>query len=167
MRHLATVIACVALAPGAPLAQVPRPVAVGARVQVTLAEAERQKQSAERGQRVRGTVLAARGDTLVLRLAPGVGPLAVPVAAVRRLEVSHGVPSRGVSALRAVPINALVAAVALAALYDADDMRFGVGSRAEAALLGAAAGAFAGATVGALWPHERWRRVPLPRGGGP
>ena len=164
MRRLAAVIALLVLAPGTPGAQVPEPVAVGARVQVTLTKAERQAGSAERGQRVRGTVLAAMGDTLVLQLASGVGPLAVPLTAARQLAVSRGVPSRWVSALRGVPGGALLGALPLAVLYDAEHTRLGVGSRAEAALLGALAGALTGAAVGALWPHERWRRVALPRG---
>jgi hypothetical protein len=147
----------IGLAPvSAALAQWPSELAPGARVQVQLPEHQYQS-DARRGQLVRGRVAEVTADTLYLAVTDSLGPLAIPRPLVQRVDLSRGVPSRGVSAIR----RGLVAGAGLALLSwgiaslddDADE--------GEAALIGGAIGLGTGALFGALFPRERWKKLKL------
>lgn len=144
------------LAPAAAAQRVvPDPFAPGARVRVSWRDLHRQDVG-NRGsfQVLRGTVLRATPDTLVLSLGPGTA--AIPRPAIAGMSVSRGVSSRGASALRGAVGGALWAGVlgAVAAINDRGGWQWDtVGDWA-------AWGAGIGLVSGATWPAERWRRVP-------
>jgi len=100
-----------------------------------------------------GTVVSDRSDTIALRIHPSLSVVAVPIADIRSLQVSLGVPSRSKSALlgaaRIAPLGALYGV-----LVEDIPEKF-----EERLALGLAFGAISGAIVGALMPLERWRRV--------
>ena len=123
------------------------------------------------------TVLAQRGDTLVLRAEGARDSLLLPAAGVTRLEVSHGRKTRVQRGLVVGLLGGAAVGAALAyAAYDPDPCAgsesfacvavFSGTSRGQdaglGAALGAVAGAAAGSVVGLLWRTERWQRVPLP-----
>jgi hypothetical protein len=104
---------------------------------------------------LRGKVTALAADTLYLAVADSLGPLAIPRTLIQRLDLSRGVPSRGVSALRRGVGGAIGGALvgwAIGALDDDID-------NGDAALIGGAIGLGTGALFGALFPHERWKRM--------
>jgi hypothetical protein len=74
--------------------------------------------------------------------------------------VSRGVPGRTESAARGAVGGALIGALVSLQWDDEDGEKHFDG---ENALIGAGAGALLGAVAGALFPHERWRRVRIPR----
>jgi len=140
-------------------AQFPAEVQAGTRVRVWIPETVRQEQAPEHRQLLRGTVESVDGSTLRLRVPGTAGSLAIPRAAVRRLDVSRGV-SRGASMLERAAGGALGGAVAFA--YLNDPRRSGgphYRTDWQAAGVGAALGAGIGGFVGLVWPYERWRRV--------
>src|SRR5688500_8181023 len=81
------------------LAQWPSDLVAGTRVRVEVPEQQYQADS-RRGHRLRGRVTALAPDTLYLAVTDSLGPLAIPRTLVQRLDLSRGVPSRGMSALR-------------------------------------------------------------------
>ena len=108
-----------------------------------------------------GTLVGSRGDTLLLLVGTGGDPLRVPRSAIHATYESRGHPSRWRSALRSAVVPALAGAAlrGAAAGIRRDD---GGPSPARAALSGAAVSAAFAAAKGALFPKERWERVPLP-----
>jgi hypothetical protein len=136
-------------------AQWPAKVAPGARVRVRLPEVEYQE-TIPRGHLLRGRVSALAADTLYLAITDSVGPLAVPRALIQRLDLSRGVPSRGVSALRQGVITGALSALMLVLLNQADETGHDDG---EAALVGGGIGFATGAILGAIFPRERWKKV--------
>src|SRR5215213_5535907 len=133
-------------------AQWPPQVSPGTRVQVRLPEA--QYQVGPRGQFVRGRVTRLADDTLYLAVTDSLGPLAIPRLFVQKLEISRGIPSRGISALQ----RGLVAAVLGAAtFYLVTEIAPDGGNPGDAALIGGAIGLGLGGFSGALWPRERWK----------
>lgn len=146
--------------PAAAFAQEAAPVPPGARVRIAL-----ERPSGPAGltplPALQGTVTSAGPDSLTLLLHPGATPVTVSLDAVRRVEISRGVPSRLESAFRKALLWGALGAVEFP-LLDRDERSFG--STREAALTGAAVGVVAGAAFGALLPRERWRRIRLPRG---
>jgi hypothetical protein len=135
-------------------AQWPEPVSPGTRVQVRLPEA--QYQVGPRGQLLRGRVTRLVDDTLYLAVADSLGPLAIPRSFVRKLEISRGVPSRGISALQRGLIGGVFGA---ATFYLVTVIAPNGGDSGDAALMGGAIGLGLGGLSGALWPQERWKRV--------
>src|SRR4051812_47588017 len=98
--------------------QLPPEVQVGARVRVWLPEPNRQMDGPVRRQLLRGTVDQVEADTLWLAV-PGVaGEVAISRAAVRRLDVSRGRPSRFGSAVERAVGGAFVGALFWGALND-------------------------------------------------
>jgi len=87
------------------------------------------------------------------------GSLAIPRAAVRRLDVSRGV-SPGESMIERAAGGAIGGAILFGLLND-PRRSGGPHYRTDwrAAGVGAAWGAGIGAVVGLAWPYERWRRV--------
>lgn len=140
-------------------AQFPAEVRPETRVRVWIPEAARQEQAPERRQLLRGTVESVDGSMLRLRVPGAVGSLAIPHAAVRRLDVSRGV-SRGASMVERAVGGAIGGAVTYALLND-PRRRGGPHYRTDwrAAGVGAAWGGGIGAAVGLIWPYERWHRV--------
>ncbi|HVD90247.1 MAG TPA: alpha/beta hydrolase [Jatrophihabitantaceae bacterium] len=141
--------------------QPPPDVKVGARVRLWLPEPYRQAEGPVRRQLLRGTVEGVRGDTLLLSIRGAVGGIAIPRAAVRRLEVSGGV-SRPTSAVERAVGGAIGGAVTWALMND-PRRKGGPHYRTDwrAAGVGASWGAGIGALTGLIFPHERWRRVRL------
>ena len=163
-RTLALLGAIVALAAPAVLhAQFPADIQAGARVRVWVPEPHRQMEGPVRRQLLRGTVQSVASDTLHLAIPGATGTVAIPRAAVRRLQVSRG-ESRIASAFERAAGGALGGAVSWAMLND-PRRRGGPHYRTDwrAAGVGAAWGAGIGAAVGMIFPHEQWRRVRLRR----
>jgi hypothetical protein len=139
-------------------AQFPAEVRPGTRVRVWIPETPRQEEGPYRRQLLRGTVESVDG-TLRLRVPGTVSSLAIPRAAVRRLDVSRGV-SRGASMVERAVGGAIGGAITFALLND-PRRSGGPHYRTDwhAAGVGAAWGAGIGAVVGLVFPHERWHRV--------
>jgi hypothetical protein len=106
---------------------------------------------------LRGTLLETGADSLTLQVHPATSPIRIAKTAVRRVDVSRGVPSRAASAAMGAVGGAALGALEFWLLNDEE-----FGSDGEAALVGAAAGAGIGLVTGALWPHERWHRFRWP-----
>ena len=123
------------------------------------------------------TVIAQRGDTLVLRSEGALNSVAVPLAGVTGLEVSRGRHTRVRRGLAVgLVTGAVVGAVASYAAYKPDtcgETELGCFlsplpefSRSDETVLGAIGGGLLGAAVGSVvglaWRTERWERVSLP-----
>ncbi|MGH7579277.1 MAG: hypothetical protein ACREM9_03840 [Gemmatimonadales bacterium] len=135
-------------------AQWPVEVAPGARIRVRLPEVQYQWDG-PRGHLVRGRVTGLSPDTLYLAVADSVGSLAIPRPLIQRADISRGAPSRGLSALQRGVITGAGGAMwglLTTGLYDEPD-------QGEAALIGGGIGLAMGAVFGAIFPHERWKRV--------
>lgn len=152
-----------AVTPTALHAQFPAAVQVGTRVRVWMPEPHRQSEGPARRQLLRGTVQGIGVDTLRLMIPGAVGSVAIPRASVRRLELSRG-PSRPAGAVERAAGGAVGGAVFWALMND-PRRSGGPSYRTDwrAAGVGAAWGGGIGALTGLLFPHERWRRVRLPR----
>jgi hypothetical protein len=156
--RLLLVIGLLVVAPTLAVAQFPAEVRPGTRVRVWLPEPTRQDEGPDRRQLLRGTVESVDGS-LRLRVPGTTGSLAIPRAAVRRLDVSRGV-SRGASAVERAIGGAIGGAITFALLND-PRRKGGPHYRTdwEAAGVGAAWGGGIGAVIGLAFPHERWHRV--------
>lgn len=160
-RHIAAAAAALLFLPALSLAQFPERVQAGVRVRVWLPEAHLQEKGPWRRQQLRATVAGVSTDTLMLSVRGTVGTLAVPRAAVRRLDVSKGV-SRGASAVERAIGFAIGGAITAALENDPGGTRWPNYNRTwRAAEEGAKWGAAIGAVVGFVFPTERWRRVRL------
>jgi len=158
MRTL-TVIGVLLIVAQTAAAQFPTEVQSGARVRVWLPEPVRQEQGPERRQLLRGTVQSVDMRVLNLTVPGALGSLAIPRAAVRRLDVSRGV-SRPASMIERAIGGAIGGAVIMALLND-PQRSSGPHYRSDwrAAGVGAAWGGGAGALIGLLFPYEHWHRV--------
>ncbi len=130
-------------------------VSPGTRVQLRLPEA--QYQAGPKGQFIRGRVTHLAGDTLYLAVTDSLGPLAIPRTFIQKLEISRGVPSRGISALQRGLMGAVLGAATFYVVTKLDSD--GQDDSGDAALIGGAIGLGLGGLTGALWPRERWKRV--------
>ena len=154
-----TPIAVIALAAATVLAPIPaaaQEIAAGTRVRITLTP-QREVEGHTPPQVLRGTLVAMDAASMTLQVHPGAGPVRVQRDAVRRIDVSRGVPSRAANAAMGAVGGAIVCAIEFWALNDEE-----FDSDSQAAWTGAAVGAGFGLVTGALFPHERWRRVRLP-----
>jgi hypothetical protein len=155
---------CVSAMPAALPAQFPAEVRPGARVRVWLPEPYLQEDGPARRQLLRGTVETVTPDTLRLSIPGSVGSVAIPRAAVRRLQLSQGEPSRPGTAIERAIGGALGGAISFAAMND-PRRSGGPHYRTDwrAAGVGASWGAGIGAVLGFIFPHEQWRGVRLRR----
>ena len=100
-------------------------------------------------------------------LEPGVGPRLIAVAAIDRLEVSHG--KNPLVFWSAIGLGAGVGALVGSAVPEKDRCRLGIARESECRhetsdiLIGAAAGGIAAALLAGKWVKERWAPVPLAR----
>jgi hypothetical protein len=134
----------------------------GVRYRVTLPEFPNRPGHQPREERhLAGELVARRADSLVLRPHPLTGEVAVPLAAVTRLERSRGV-SRAASAIEGAIGGAFVSGLAGWGLYERDLRGPGYNTRGQAIGTSAAIGAATGLLVGLLFPMEKWRRVDVP-----
>jgi uncharacterized protein YcfJ len=108
-----------------------------------------------------GEVVALTADTLAVRPHPLLPPVGVPRSALRRIEVSRGSPSRWWNAGSGAVEGTLLGVLWGHILYDAGVQGRGFATQAQARAHGAVVGAVTGALARALFPYERWRRVPL------
>ncbi len=135
----------------------------GVRVLATIPDDVPQRQRRFRPvQMISGEITRTTRETIYVRPTPRLGELAIPFAAVDRLEVSRGAPSRTSSALITGFQQGIAFAVLGTLLYNEPSRQFGVTRRGEAAALGAGFGFLGGALVGAIAPFERWQRVKVP-----
>ena len=162
-RRLATLAAITVLTTATLAAQAaPAPVAVGARVMLTLPDPGPHRFGVRPPERwLVGELVAVTADTLAVRPHPLLEPVRVPRSILRRLHVSRGAPSRWRSAASGAVGGALVGLLWGHGLYDIGLRGRRVESQAQARATGAMFGAPTMAFLGVLFPTERWRRVPL------
>ena len=137
-------------------------VAPGARVMLQVPDPEEAFGNFRPIVSLRGAVLTASADTLVIRAdAGGSRVLRVPQAHIRALWVSEGMRPRGQNATRWGMWGLGLGAVAGYAIarQAADGRRGESGRMTKGASLGAMAGLAGGAIVGVSLRTERWRRV--------
>ncbi len=160
MRSLTIFGALVLFAVGTAEAQVTSaPVAVGARVRLTLPEPEARRFGVIRPERsLVGELVGATADTLTVRPHPLLPAIDVPRSAVQRLHVSRGT-SRWRSAVSGAAGGALVGMLWGHVLYGWDLRSPAFDTQAHARSRGAIAGAISLAVLQAIFPQERWRRV--------
>ena len=139
----------------APLgAQAPPGVNVGARIRVSTADIRKGI----------GVVEAVTSDTLVFRPDDATTSVTIPIAALRRLEISRGASARKSSAWRGAKWGAAIGAGAGAISLGLQHEEVGGGSSVgEAAALGVWSGGLFGGAIGALVgaarATEQWERV--------
>ena len=157
--RLLIVISFLLAAPRLAVAQFPAEVQPGTRVRVWIPETVRQEQEPIHRQLLRGTVESVDRGMLRLEVPGTAGSLAIPRAAVRRLDVSRGV-SPGESMIERAAGGAIGGSILFGLLND-PRRSGGPHYRTDwrAAGVGAAWGAAIGAVVGLAWPYERWHRV--------
>lgn len=113
--------------------------------------------------RYEGTVLARSADTLTLGNPSG-APVALPLGAIRSLEISRG-KSRTTGAVRGMmwgaPIGAALGIFGIATAEECTGCFESVGD-AEALAAFTIAGLLWGAGIGAIVGRERWERFDLP-----
>ena len=95
---------------------------------------------------LRGTLLAVTADSITLRVHEATSPISIAASGVRRIDVSRGV-SRTHSAIKSGLLGSLV--------WWSHSYR----DDADSPLLWAAGGFVLGATFGAIFPEERWKRI--------
>jgi hypothetical protein len=127
----------------------------GARVRVSIESAYRQSPFDSRTERLRGTLRAFTAETLYLELPNVMGPLAIPRASIRELEMSLGT-SRWPRALKAGSIGALLFGLRMWVAHE-DPKSHQFHEDWQAAAVGGVLGFSAGAWYGSRWPAERWR----------
>ena len=147
-----TLIVCLLPMPIA--AQAIPAIAVGGRIRVRTTDARK----------MTGRLEAVTSDTLVVQLEDTAAPISMPVASLTRIEISHGLLSRGESAWRRAKWGAVIGAAPGAVSLGLQHEQVGGGSSvAKAAALGAWSGGLfgglIGAVVGAAHPSEKWERV--------
>jgi hypothetical protein len=135
-------------------AQATLPLSAGARVRIWTSEMRK----------VVGRVDAVTSDSLMFHPDGKSDAIAVPVAAVLRLDVSRGSLSRKNSAWKRAKWSGAIGAAAGAISLGLQHEQVGEGaSPAEGAALGAWSGALfgglIGALVGAARPAENWERI--------
>jgi hypothetical protein len=123
---------------------------------------------------VSGAMMSYRSDTLVYRPDRGGGLIAVPLASIRRLEVSGGTrTNRKRATTLGFAAGALVGGTIGLSMYDKPTCSGGISCvnvGPMEALFGAVAGGAAGALVGYVVgarPREIWNHVPPCRGCDP
>jgi hypothetical protein len=165
IARLAILIVCSAAAASTlPAQAAPEPVAVGARVRLTLPDPTPRRFGVFPPERwLVGELVALTPDTLAVRSHPLLSPVAVPRAAVHRLQVSRGAPSRWRSAAGGMIGGALIGLLWGQALYYLDLRGPNFETVGRARIAGAVTGAIVFATAGALYPQERWRNVAFER----
>src|SRR4051794_36983041 len=99
------------LAAAAPIHAAAQDIAPQTRVRITLTH-QREVEGYVPPQVLRGTLLSMTADSMTLQIHPAAGPTTVARSAVRRIDVSLGVPSRTESAARGFVGGAIVGALA-------------------------------------------------------
>lgn len=144
-------------------AQFPSQVHAGVRVRVWVPEQYSQDNNPWRRQLLRGTVSSLDGDALRLGIPGATGEVVIPRSSIRRLDVSRG-QSRVASAIERAIGGAIVGAIGAALENDPGSTEWPAYNRDwRAAEEGAKWGAALGASIGFVFPTERWRRVRLRR----
>ena len=116
-------------------------------------------------EKIVANLVALKDDSLILKVTEQADPLTIPLASLKKFEVSRGIGLRGRSAIRGMGKGFLFGAAGGAVLGTAADVE-GNDLRSEhAALLGAALfaplGSVVGAIDGAFIGKEQWQEVPL------
>ena len=145
-------------APGIGRAQTAEPAPTSTRIRIDVHTGERTLLRRPKTQALSGTLVAIRGDTILLAVQPGADPLRVPRSIVRDLYVSRGTPNRFESAVRRAAVPTLVSA-ALTALSLSVRQRISDPSPARWALSAAASTAVASGALGSISPKRRWQWV--------
>ena len=107
---------------------------------------------------LRGRVMALASDTLYLAVTDSVASLAIPRSLIQRLELSRGVPSRGLNALRQGVVSGVAGALTGLVTFGLIGEKSG-SDGAEAAIVYGGVSFAAGAIAGAVFRRERWRRL--------
>jgi hypothetical protein len=114
-----------------------------------------------------GALAALNGDTLFLQKknSTSPSPLAIPLAAITRLEVNRGKGSRWKNILTGSAIGFLAAIPATWIVLKAEggSEEIGVDKVIVGSLLFSPGGIILGGAVGSLFPREQWKDMPLDR----
>lgn len=120
----------------------------------------------------RFTVLETRADSLILRRVGQDGEVRIPIASIRRIDLSHGPRRRLDGAVRRGGMGMLVAGAGgvVLGLAEGDDTHggwFEFTAGEKAVMYGTALGVIggvSGAIGGLIWPGERLERLSIVRG---
>jgi AraC family transcriptional activator FtrA len=157
-RVIGATIVLSAVSPVAAHAQWIDSVRATTRVRLDVHTGERTFLRRAKTQSLAGTLVATRGDTVLVAVSPGAEPLLIPRAAIRDVHVSRGVPSRFESAVRRAVVPTLASA-AFSAVSLNIRRKDGDSSPGRGALTAAASTAALSAALGFINPKERWQRV--------
>lgn len=152
-RLLLFTICCATTIPCTAASQTGNEPELGQRVRVTLTHEPQALAVILPPRVIEGTLLLAGTDSLTLHTRD-TEPRQVARARIRRIDVSEGRLSRSKSAVR----GALFMALSSGFLAWTNSQRFG--SPEQAISVGVGGGALFGLVSGALFPVERWRRIP-------
>lgn len=112
-----------------------------------------------------GTLAALHGDTLFLQKENSTfpSPLAIPLAAITRLEVNRGKGSRGKHVLTgsAIGVLATIPATWIVLKAEGGSEEIEGGEVIVGSLLLSPVGIILGGVVGSLFPHEQWKDRPV------
>lgn len=113
-----------------------------------------------------GSVMALTVDTLKLKITARPGPLAIPLAAVKKLEISRGHIPRGKNVLKGAGIGLLIGGgVGVLVGLKLDDPSSSEMTTSAWMLLGGAVGGGTGLVIGSVLgasiSTDRWEEIPL------
>ena len=154
----AAVVISMSIAPGAARAQATDSLQAGARIRIGVHTGERTLLRRPKTQSLVGTLVAMRGDTVLLAVHPGADPLRVPRTTISDVRVSLGAPNRFESAVRRAVIPTLASAAFTAVSLNVR-RRDGDPSPGRGAIAAAGSTAAVSAIVGFVRPTERWQQL--------
>ena len=157
VRSAAVVVFVATLLASAPAHAQMNTALVGERVRVHVRDDYRHRAAGSHLE-LRGRVTSADSNKLVMELPHVSPPVTISRADIARLDVSRGIPSRFRSGMQGLVAGAVVGAL-WGLAYHVLDVGGGDTEWENAMGGGAVIGGAIGATAGAVWPVERWRRV--------
>lgn len=155
---IASAVVLLSVSPMTVRAQWTDSVRTATRIRLDINSGERTLLRRGKPQSLAGTLVAVRGDTVLVAVAPGADPILVPRAAVRTVHVSRGVPNRFESAVRRAVVPTLAAAAFTAVSLNVR-RRDGDPAPTRGALAAAASTAALTGALGFVNPTERWQKV--------
>ena len=162
MKSLAAVFVLFIASPAIARAQFGSAVTEGVRIRVTVDDPARQHAMESRKALIHGNVARITGDSLYLQIPHTAGRVGIDRLEIKRLAVSRGMQSPLESAIvRGIGSSIGFAASAWIGWQLTSSADRGNRSAGDAALTGAIYGFAVGAFIGAIWPTEKWKGIPL------